>query len=475
MSWLSEVPATGISYWSVSGPGKGGGDKALCDLGCKFGALWNGTPIWLPYVEASFRGGSTVERGEVDLFLPLIWSDRSLLFAALRGSIGDTGHHEGNWALASRHLTDSNRILGLWGSYDLRESETGNHFDQASFGIEVLSFERDFRLNGYVPTNLDPQLVPGRSVTAAISGDNLVVSSNQETAYWGMDGEFGQLLWFNDPCCDDGREWFSGLDTELRAFVGGYYFNNPTGGFDEIAGVRVRTELRLYDLALLGDGSRLTVEGLIQHDGLRGTQSEAGLYVRVPFGPSPGRRLGRMQRRMVDRIVRDADVVASNQEINEAANFASNGIAISSARVIDYDDDLSDAVTQAGQNSLVVVDGSAGAIDEDDTVELSTGQVVLGGGGSLAVVGRDTGTHVQFTAPGARPFVNGTEDDENVFKIANDSALIGLDISGGENGVYGESVSGFTLRDLEVSGADEAGVLLEEMHSGSILNSTVPK
>ena len=145
----------------------------------------------------------------------------------------------------------------------------------------------------------------------------------------------------------------------------------------------MRTELHLYDLAVLGNGSCLTLEGLIQHDNLRDTQAETGLYVRVPFGPYHGRRLGRMRRRMVDRIVRDVDVVASNQEINEAANFASksNGIAINSARVIDNDDDLSDAVTLAGQNSLVVVDGGAGAINEDDTVEMSRGQVVLGGGG----------------------------------------------------------------------------------------------
>ena len=77
----------------------------------------------------------------MDLFLPLSWSDSALLFADLRGSIGDTGNHEGNWAVAARKLTSSDWILGAWGGYDLRESSTGNHFDQVSFGLEAMNLD----------------------------------------------------------------------------------------------------------------------------------------------------------------------------------------------------------------------------------------------------------------------------------------------------------------------------------------------
>ena len=58
-------------------------------------------PIWQPYVEGSFRGGGITERGKLDVFMPLMWSDNALLFADLRGRIGDTGHHEGNWSVAA--------------------------------------------------------------------------------------------------------------------------------------------------------------------------------------------------------------------------------------------------------------------------------------------------------------------------------------------------------------------------------------
>ena len=112
------------------------------------GTFWDTPFIWQPFIEGNFRGGGTVERGELDVFLPLTWSDDSLLFADVRGSLGDTGNHEGNWALAWRRITADNRIVGLWGSYYLRESPTGNHFDQAAFGLEILSLEKECRSYG---------------------------------------------------------------------------------------------------------------------------------------------------------------------------------------------------------------------------------------------------------------------------------------------------------------------------------------
>ena len=105
VTFTSTEPET--NFLRLSGCG-----KALCDPGCKSGSLWNAIPIWRPYVETNFRGGGITERGELDLFLPLSWSDSDLLFADLRGSIGDTGAREGNWAVGARTLTSSDWILG---------------------------------------------------------------------------------------------------------------------------------------------------------------------------------------------------------------------------------------------------------------------------------------------------------------------------------------------------------------------------
>ena len=182
-----QVPTTDVSYTFGAGHHNEDYGTSLSDLESKVGTLWNDIPIWQPYLEGSFRGGGITERGELDLFLPLMWSDSTLLFADLRGSIGDTGNHEGNWSVAARTLTSSDWILGAWGGYDLRESSTGNHFDQVSFGIEAMNLDWDFRMNGYVPTNMDPQRVPGIP-TAVFTGNNIVVRSNQESAFGGLDG-----------------------------------------------------------------------------------------------------------------------------------------------------------------------------------------------------------------------------------------------------------------------------------------------
>ena len=92
---LGKVPATGVSYQLKNGPGTGG--EALGNLDCKVGVLWDAMPIWQPYVEGSFRGGGITERGELDVFMPLMWSDNALLFADLRGSCDSQKTSVGAW------------------------------------------------------------------------------------------------------------------------------------------------------------------------------------------------------------------------------------------------------------------------------------------------------------------------------------------------------------------------------------------
>jgi len=66
--------------------------------------------------------------------------------------------------------------------------------------------------------------------------------------------------------------------------------------------------------------------------------------------------------------------------------------------------------------------------------------------------------------------VDGTAADTDVFQIANDSTLTGLDITGGNDDVFGDSVTGFTLRDINISGATQHGVFLDGTNSGDIRN-----
>src|SRR5262249_24726991 len=106
-------------------------------------------------------------------------------------------------------------------------------------------------------------------------------------------------------------------DMDVRAFLGGYYFANSD--VDTIAGPRGRIEVRLYDLDILGTQSRLTFDGEVQWDSPRGTQGFGGLELRIPLGlatGSPGPKLSPLDRRMVDRVQRDINIVTERFNSN---------------------------------------------------------------------------------------------------------------------------------------------------------------
>ena len=129
--------------------------------------------------------------------------------------------------------------------------------------------------------------------------------SQGEKALYGFDGEVG---WRVPIFPADG-------DFDVRVYAGGYYFTN--GDVDTIAGPRGRIEARLYDIDFLGLQSRLTAQGVIQWDQPRGTQGWGGLELRIPLGMltgSAGPKLNPLDRRMVDRVQRDVDIVTEKTQ-----------------------------------------------------------------------------------------------------------------------------------------------------------------
>ncbi len=262
------------------------------------------------YVDGVFRSGSHRELGEADLFVPLLYTDRELLFADLRGKIGDDSTYEGNWGIGYRKWLSSDWIVGMYGFYDLRHTANNNNFQQGAFGVELLDVNWDFRVNGYVPERGSkavagggggaptPPFFAGNGLFAGVPG-----ATGQERPYYGMDFEVGRLLHtFGGP-----------FDGELRGYFGGFYFDNDTAGFPEIAGPRARSELRLFDLPRLGLDSRVVLGAEWQWDDVRNTQAIATLRIRVPFGPGgrSGRPLTPFQRRMVEPVIRDIDIVTN--------------------------------------------------------------------------------------------------------------------------------------------------------------------
>ncbi len=411
-----------------------------------------------PYRAYAALTGRADDPGRVhtDLFVPLLSSRESLLFADVRGQYLYGGGGEGNLGLVYRHMFDDEYIAGVYGFYDLKQSANANTFHQATFGIELLSDVWDVRWNTYVPEGGSAQAV---DATAVVSNGNLVVQNNVERAYYGTDAEIGALLWR-----------MPGLhDSELRYFAGAYHFDTNSPNAQSISGPRVRAELRSFDLPFLALDSRVTMGVQYQYDSVRDSQTAGTLSVRMPFGPDRGRsrRMTRLERRMTDVVVRDVDVVTEATPTpggQEVALHATYDFEIGSVTVVDAGTaNLQDVVANATTDS-VIIDGGRGDIALADPIEVQDGQQILGGG--LRVKGTVTGIQAVY---GTEVTLRGRDDTKSVILTADNSVISGFNILGGLHGISSELAGGLDdLVDVLIIGNNVTGATDSGFRFGSL-------
>ncbi len=253
-------------------------------------------PYWNAYVAGEVKGGNERVLGQGELMVPLYQDGQSLLFADIRGQWDDVDNAEGNFGLAYRKMVDPFTIFGIYGFYDIKETQNGSEFQGGTLGAELLAVNWEARVNGYIPEG-GTQRVNGLS-QAGLVGSTVFVQAGRERAYWGVDAEIGGLLY----------EWFGG-NQELRGFIGGYYFDTDADGFEQVTGPRGRLEYRSYDLPMFGLDSRLTLGVELQWDDVRDTQVFGIARLQIPLGPMSTRPLNRLERRMLDPIIRDVDIL----------------------------------------------------------------------------------------------------------------------------------------------------------------------
>ncbi|MFO1056383.1 MAG: inverse autotransporter beta domain-containing protein, partial [Dongiaceae bacterium] len=370
---------------------------------------------WQPWIEVGGAVGNDHSFGDVDMFIP-VWQDQtSLLFGDLRGTFTTSPTQEGNFGLGYRTQVDPSWILGGYGYFDIQNSENDNLFYQATLGLEALSVDWDFRVNGYIPFNAGGQSVDNSNGHLEINGNTIGITTDREKPLYGFDGEVG---WRLPIFPADG-------DMDVRAFIGGYFFTNSD--VDTIAGPRGRLEVRLYDIDFLGMQSRLTINGEVQWDNPRGTQAFGGLELRIPLGAvtgTPGPKLSPLDRRMVDRVQRDVDIVTEdyqsdpNDVVVDELTVKTHTIVFASAngdpsgRGTKGDPvSLDNAVALAeslGRNAIIVVQGNDGPIEVSQPLQLASGQALLGGGSKVPL--HDSGNSdvtVGFKVPGSRPTLVG--------------------------------------------------------------------
>ncbi len=158
---------------------------ALVLLLCSATILEAGEPEakWGPWLDAgAFHNNKDQTRGESTLWAPLLQSPTSLLFGEVTGNIFEESQYEGNFDLGFRQMDSTGWNLGLWGGYDVRTTSQGSTFHQVSGGLEALSENWEFRLNGYVPINDSNDLgsysfSTGGASTVLLSGSTIMLQT----------------------------------------------------------------------------------------------------------------------------------------------------------------------------------------------------------------------------------------------------------------------------------------------------------
>ncbi len=162
---------------------------------------------WHGSLDALGRGGSE-NGGQLDLFAPLYQNNDTLFFGNAIGGLDSDSSSGANFGAGIRHIFSSSYILGAYGYFDWLHSPNANTFYQVSGGVEAMTPDWDFRLNGYLPVSGSADLVN----IAAINGTNGVLGDPTLAI---QDNEIGLLRQsvggspgpgrFTDPGASPGR------------------------------------------------------------------------------------------------------------------------------------------------------------------------------------------------------------------------------------------------------------------------------
>jgi hypothetical protein len=449
---------------------------------------------WLPWIEFGGAYSSERSRGEATLFVPLMQSQSTMLFADFRGKIFEESNSEGNFSLGLRHMMPNGWNLGVWGGFDLRRTTNGNTFGQVAGGIEALSANWDLRANFYLPTERDKLIGTSTATigsgtpttTVALVGSNLLMTTStlvtttttttRELALWGVDGEVG----FRVPVDDWlGLRESNAIQSELRLYAGAFYFDHPDLG-TPMVGPKARAELRLNNIVASLPGSRLSFEAGWRHDEVRGSAWEVGARLRVPFGGDERRyaALSAQERRMTDRIERDVDIVSTKSTTSsttttgsvgtsEQVEDALTGVRFDRVATVDGTGDLQAATNTAGANSLVIASGTFNM--GSTSITLPGDLTLMGAGATIAVKGVTSGTVANFTAAGSTPTYSYIGSGPSVpgIVLASNSHVTGLNMVGDAAGLS----TGFMLAGSNVTNVVLSNLDMHNFYGGFLANT----
>ncbi|HXL98922.1 MAG TPA: inverse autotransporter beta domain-containing protein, partial [Rhizomicrobium sp.] len=427
---------------------------------------------WVPYAEVGGQLGSGYTAGKVDFFEP-VWQDLdSMLFAQAGIEISGNDNRIWDFGLGYRTKINPDWILGGYAGFDSdknNNSSTDHEVHQYTIGAELMSADWDVRANGYfAPSKLHNDNAFG----LYIHDTTIAILGSQDASYSGFDGEVGYRVFNTDS-------------TDVRLFAGGFSFthsdiHNPIGGgaldfsLHKIQGPEGRAEVNVFDLDDIGPQSRLSFEGEIAHDSVRGTTGFVGATLRIPLddiGSGGGAQaLDELDRRMADperhsenvinRTIfsKPEPVIIYNGAIHSQPTntlFYAQQQAAPGEGSYAHPTTIQDATARGPFNQFIVVTDKGGPVVATGAV-VQTGETVVGGGQTFQVEGEFS--HRVFThtfAPGSGiPTLTADSAADNVLTIeGTNTVLSGLNFAGPFNdAIYGHNIGTTTINAVNIDG-----------------------
>ncbi len=413
----------------------------------------------------AYAGGAIIELdggiaqgegvGRVGVMLPFILDSGDTFFTDVRGVAGEDSELQGSFGAGYRHQLDGGWVVGAYSYWDVIRTERDNTFHQLSFGAEAFGLMFEARANVYLPLSDEEQI--SDLARAFVDGDQLAIQSGREWARASVDGEAGVRM----PV-------FPGnVDAQFKLLGGGYWREGD--GRDETVGVKARSEISFAGLPGLSTDTTLTLGAAASYDDDDKLELGVLARLRVPFGGTAKREnaFDPMLARVERAELIDTEVDGNGRR--EAAEFVSTGERVGTVVQLNNQSGAAETINAtlaaAGERALVLGDGT---VLLDDTLALGDRQLLLGGGGEIAVQGASSGVVTTFRNGGERTVLVGLDPLRDVVSMGSDSEIASLSVRGGYAGVSSQGTSDLRIRDVEITAVGRDGIRLEDVQGATI-------
>ncbi len=273
--------------------------------------------------------------GELNLMLPVFQRQQDLTLIDIKAKTDNKKSYEINLGLAHRHNFNDRFILGVYNYYDYRKSSNNLYVSQWTGGLEIFTKYIDFRANAYIPHNRRKTVKPDSTYILREGTKIYGIKKAPLTEYAlrGHDLELGLPIFsFSDK-----------LDAKIgtKFYVTKYQFAKKS--VTKNSGIRLRIEQPIFK-EFFNDKQDSELSLVIGTNKMNHNKRDnfVGINFKMSFGSNSSnfKRTG-LNRRMMDNIIRDVDIVTSTPtKEDEIVEVIYNGNKID--RIISYRSDVGD-------------------------------------------------------------------------------------------------------------------------------------